>query len=254
MNSLPAKQLLAGLAVATLLAACVSTTTNAPKEVDDREAARQYYQLGARYFKNGNYQLARDRLERAVKLDRNLAIAHSVLALTYERLDNSRLAAEHHEKAVRAAPRDHVVRNAYAVWLCGQKRYDDAVSHFERAAGSPDNNDPEVTLTNAGVCLATSADLDGAERYLRRALQENPAYGEALIQASLVMYRKQEFLQARAFLQRYLAANKPTAEVLFLAVQIERSLGDDRARTDYENQLLREFPNSIEARQVLQSG
>src|SRR5690606_38515957 len=122
-----------------------------------------------RYFHNGNYKLARDRLERAVKLDPGLAIAHSVLALTYERLDNSRLAAEHHEKAVRAAPGNHIVRNAYAVWLCGRERYDDARAQFERAAASPENDDPEVTLTNAGVCMSNAADLERAERFLRRA-------------------------------------------------------------------------------------
>src|SRR5690606_708514 len=231
-----------------------STTSNVPPEGDDKAAAQQYYQLGARYYKNGNYKLARDRLERAVKLDPGLAIAHSVLALTYEQLDNSRLAAEHHQKAVRAAPGDHVVRNAYAVWLCGEKRYDDARSQFERAAASPENDDAEVTLTNAGVCMANAGDLERAEHYLRQALAESSTYGEALIQTSILMYRKEEFLQARAFLQRYLATNRATPEVLYLAVQTEKSLGDDPARTDYENQLLREFPNSVQARRVLQSG
>lgn len=252
MKTIPGKALLACLA-GLMLAACVSTTSNVPPEGDDKAAAQQYYQLGARYYKNGNYKLARDRLERAVKLDPGLAIAHSVLAITYERLDNSRLAAEHHQKAVRAAPGDHVVRNAYAVWLCGEERYDDARSQFERAADSPENDDAEVTLTNAGVCMANAGDLERAEQYLRQALDENPTYGEALIQTSIIMYKTQEFLQARAFLQRYLAANEPTPEVLYLAVQIERSLGDERARTDYENQLLRAFPNSVQARQVLQS-
>lgn len=252
MKTIPGKILVACLA-GLWLAACVSTTSNVPPEGDDKAAAQQYYQLGARYYKNGKYKLARDRLERAVELDPGLAIAHSVLALTYEQLDNSRLAAEHHQKAVRAAPSDHVVRNAYAVWLCGEKRYDDARSQFERAAASPENDDAEVTLTNAGVCMANAGDLERAEHYLRQALAENPTYGEALIQASVLMYKKEEYLQARAFLQRYLSANRATPEVLYLAVQIEKSLGDDRAQTNYENQLLREFPNSIQARQVLQS-
>lgn len=243
------------LAVIALLAlaSCISTTTDVPPETDDSEAAERFYQLGARYYRNGNYKLARDRLQHAIELDSDLAIAHSVLALTYERLDNSRLAAVHHQKAVRAAPENHIVRNAYAVWLCGQGEFDDARTQFERAAGAAENDDPEVTLTNAGVCLSNEPDFTSAEAYLRRALEKNPAYGEALIQTSFLMYKTQEFLQARAFLQRYLAANKPTPEVLYLAVQIEKSLGNDRARSDYERQLLREFPNSIQARRVLQA-
>lgn len=252
MNSITGKSAIAAIAL-LVLAACVSTTTNVAPETDDDDAARQYYQLGARYFHNGNYKLARDRLQRALELDPDLAIAHSVLALTFEKLDNERLAAVHHEKAVRAAPDDHVVRNAYAVWLCGEGEYDDARSQFERAAGAPENDDAEVTLTNAGVCMSNKPDLVLAEGFLRRALEANPTYGEGLIQMSLLMYKTQEFLQARAFLQRYLAANKPTPEVLYLAVQIEKSLGDDRARSDYERQLLREFPNSVQARRVLQA-
>lgn len=239
--------------VLPVLASCISTVTNAPPEADDSDAARKYYQLGARYYHNGNYDLARDRLQRAVELDSDLAIAHSVLALSFERLGNERLAESHHRKAVRAEPGNHIVRNAYAVWLCGQRRFDDARSEFERAAEAAENDDPEVTLTNAGVCMSNEPDFELAETFLRQALDENPTYGEALIQASIVMYKMQEFLQARAFLQRYLAANKPTPEVLYLAVQIEKSLGDDRARSNYEMQLLREFPNSIQARRVLQA-
>ena len=48
--------------------------------------------------------------------------------------------------------------------------------------------------------------------------------------------------------------NPPSAGVLYLAVQVETQLGDERAATDYMNQLLRDFPTSAEARQVLESG
>ncbi len=243
----------AGLAVLVMLVmtACISTTTNVAPETDDSDTARKYYQLGARYFHNGNYELARDRLQRAISFDPNLAIAHSVLALTYAQLDNERLAAEHHKKAVRAEPSNHIVRNAYAVYLCGRKQFDEAREQFERAARIPDNDDAEMTLTNAGVCFSSKPDLAAAEAYFRRALEENPRYGEALLQMALLMYQEEEYLHARAFMQRYLGSNRPTPEALYLAVQIETSLGDDRARETYENRLLREFPRSAQARRVL---
>lgn len=248
---------LAGLGITGVailaVASCISTTSNVAPEPDSTAAAQGYYQVGARYFHNGNYERARDRLRRAVELDSDLAIAHSVLALSYEQLDNDRLAVEHHQKAIRAAPGDFIVRNAYAVFLCGQKRYEEARTQFERAARIPENDDAEVTLTNAGVCLSNKPDYAQAESFLRQALEKKPGYGEALLQMSLLMYKTEEFLRARAFVERYLATNRATPEVLYLAVQIERSLGDDRARTDYENQLLREFPNSVQARRVLQA-
>jgi type IV pilus assembly protein PilF len=58
-------------------------------------------------------------------------------------------------------------------------------------------------------------------------------------------------LTARAFLQRYLAITAVSAPVLDLAIRVETQLGDERAATDYMNQLLRDFPDSAEARRTL---
>jgi type IV pilus assembly protein PilF len=242
------------VAVLLLLTGCVSTTRGVPAESDDDNAAQQYFQLGARYFRNGNYELARERLHRAIDLDPRMGMAHSTLALTYEQLDNIRLATEHHDKAVRYDPGNFNVRNAYAVFLCGQQRFDEARTQFERAVEVPENDNAEIMLTNAGVCMAQKPDYEQAEAFFRQALAKKPNYSEALLQMSLLKYRTTEFLQARAFLQRFLSANKTTPEVLYLGVQIEKALGDDRASTDYANQLLREFPNSEQARRVLRAG
>lgn len=234
-----------------LLCGCVSTTANVPVETDDEDAARQYFQLGARYFRNGNYELARDRLLRAIELDPRLDTAHMTLALTYEQLDNERLAAQHHDLAVRYGPRNFNVRNAYAVFLCGRKRYDEAREQFEQATAIPDNDDPEIMLTNAGVCMTQKPDYERAETFFREALEEAPTYGEALIQMASLKYRTEDYLQARAFVQRYLATNKATPDALYLAVRTENALDDDRASEEYANQLLRQFPDSAPARRVL---
>jgi len=244
-----------GAGLLIFVAGCISTTSGVrPMESDDANAAQQYFQLGARYFRNGNYELARDRLHRAIEFDPRMGIAYSTLALTYEQLDNMRLATENHAKAVRYEPNNFNVRNAYAVFLCGQERYEEARVQFQHAVEVPENDNSEVMLTNAGVCMAQKPDYKQAEGFLRQALEKKPAYGEALIQMSLLKYRTTEFLQARAFLQRFLSTNKSTPEVLYLGVQIEKALGDDRASTDYANQLLRDFPKSEQARRVLRAG
>lgn len=244
-----------GIGLLIVFAGCISTTSGVrPMESDDDNAAQQYFQLGARYFRNGNYELARERLHRAIEFDPRMGIAYSTLALTYEQLDNVRLATENHDKAVRYEPNDFNVRNAYAVFLCGQERYEEARVQFQRAVEVPENDNTEVMLTNAGVCMAQKPDYEQAEAFLRQALDRKPAYGEALIQMSLLKYRATEYLQARAFLQRFLSSNKSTPEVLYLGVQIEKALGDDRASTDYANQLLRDFPKSEQAKRVLRAG
>lgn len=247
-------RLLLIITLLTMAAACVSTTTGRPRAepASSEEAAQQYYQLGARYFRNGSYELARDRLQRALELDPQLAVAHSILALTYERLDNTRLAATHYERAVRIEPDSVDTRNAFAVFLCRQGRFDEANEQFQRMRRIRDVDRPEIMLTNAGVCMAQKPDYVMAEQYFRDALDYKSSYGEALLQMSLLKRNQGENLAARAFLQRYMSANAPTPSILWLAAQVERDIGDERASREFTNRLLREFPESPEARQALQ--
>ena len=239
-------------AIISILCGCISSTTELRRYNQDKDdAAEQNYQLGARYFRNGSYGLARERLMRALDFDPKMARAHSMLALTYVQLGNQRLAAESFDRAVRFGPKDKDVRNAYAVFLCGQGEYDEAREQFDRAIAIRENDNPEVMMSNAGVCMAKKPDLVLAEQYFRQAIEVRPTYGEALIQLAALKHRTDDSLTARAFLQRYLSVNEATPLVLDLAIQIETRLGDDRAATDYMNQLLRDFPDSPEARRTL---
>ncbi len=238
-----------------LLAGCVTTTTGvAAPEPDDPSAADLNYQLGARYYRAGNFELARDRLLRSIELDPDNPVAHTTLALTYEKLENPRLATESYEAAVRIAPRDFDVQNAYAVYLCRRGDFEGARTYFDRAIGVRENDNAEVMMTNAGVCMSQKPDFELAEQYFRQALQRRSDYAEALIQMSLVKHKSGDYLGARAFLERYLAANDATPGVLYLGVQIESSLGDDRARREYADQILKDFPDSLEAQRLLESG
>lgn len=238
-----------------LMTGCVSTTTGTPvPEADDAEASELNYQLGARYYQNGKYELARDRLMLAIELDPKMTVAYTTLAMTYEALDNLRLATEAYENAVKIASRDFDVHNAYAVFLCKQRDFDGAAKYFEKAASHPENDNAERTLTNAGLCVAKQPDAVAAERFFREALERRATYGEALLQLCMLKYQQQDFMSARAFLQRFMATNRSTAGILLLAAEIEGKLGNDRGRTEFVDQLLREFPESPEARKALGSG
>ncbi len=234
------------------IAGCVQTGPTATRNTPSDDAADQNYRLGAQYYRNGSFRLARDRLERAIAIDSKLADAHSMLALTLVELGNNRQATESFNKAVRLAPNNPDVRNAYAVFLCRQQQYDEAVIQFERAIGILDNEQTYLMMTNAGVCIAKKPDLDLAEKYLRDALTVRPTHGEALIQMASLLHKKDDNFKAGAFMERYLSANPTTGSVLYLAVLIATQNGDDRAATDYTNQLIREFPESPEARLLLQ--
>ena len=242
--------LVAGVAIG----GCVSSETVSRASNTEEDAADTNYQLGVQYYRNGSYELARDRLERSIEINSRNANAHSLLALTLVQLGNHRLARESFNRAVRIAPGNKDVRNTYAVYLCQQREFDDAIEQFDRAIGIRDNDSAWIEMTNAGVCVAQKPDLTAAEQYFRDALRLRPTYGEALIQMAALKHRTDDNFTARAFLERYLDANPSSSAVLYLAVQIETAEGDDRAATDYMNELLREFPDSAEARLMLQQG
>ena len=235
----------------SILCGCITTTTSSQRFSRSNDAGEQNYTLGAQYFKNGSYDLARDRLERAIAFEPKMVKAHTMLALTHAQVGNVRLATQSFDRSVRLAPNDQDVRNAYAVFLCGQEDYDEARYQFDLAIKVRENDNPEVMMSNAGVCMANKPDLELAEQYFRQALERRPAYAEPLIQLAALKHRTGDNLTARAFLQRYLASTAESAAVLDLAIQIETDLGDDRAATDYMNRLLRAFPESAEARRSL---
>lgn len=244
-----------GVGICLLFAGCISTTTGvSQRDANAGDASDLNYQLGARYYRSGSYDLARDRLLLSIELNPKRAIAHSTLALTYEELGNVRLATESYLQAIRVEPNNFDVQNTYAVFLCRQNRFEEASQHFELAAQAPENDNSEVTLTNAGVCLMQQPDQVTAEKFFRKALDRRPNYGEALLQMCILKHKQNDNLIARAFLQRFLSSNKPTADVLYLGWQIEESLGDEQARTEFAEQILRDFPRSPEARRVLEAG
>ncbi len=247
--------LLSAIAAILVVSGCVSTTTGPPEpKADQSDAAELNYQLGARYYRNGDYDLARDRLELALEQDPKNGLAWSALGLTYEALGNIRLAEDAYDNAVRVAPRDYKIQENYAVFLCRQERFDDARKYFDKAIKAPTNDYAEQTYTNAGVCMMQEPDHVAAEGYLRAALERRPNYGEALLQMSVLSYETGDVLRARAFLQRYLDSNMPTAPVLMHGIRIEEKLGDDNARREYTMRLLRDFPDSAEAERIRQAG
>ena len=246
--------ILTGSLAALLLAGCVSTTTGPPPiESDDDNAAESNFKLGREYYLRGNYERARDALERAIKFDPRMGKAHMTLGLTYEQLEIPRLAKQHYELAVRYDPSNLDVRNAYAIFLCGTRDYDEARKQFDRAIDDPVNDNPAPMMTNAGVCMARKPDNELAEQYFRDALDARQNFPEALLQLTVLKWRAGDYLSSRAFLQRYMAVQPVTPSILELAIEIEKAMGDTRAVQEYRRQLVEEFPDSAEAERQMET-
>ena len=105
-------------------------------------------------------------------------------------------------------------------------------------------------MANAGSCAMKNNMLTDADTYLRSALNYDSTFPDALFSMAKLNQIQQNYLQARAFLQRYEAATAQTAESLFLGYEIEMSLHDEKTARQYLSLLNSKFPGSNEAEEA----
>jgi type IV pilus assembly protein PilF len=251
-RSMSMRKTLAFVAVFALLQACVSETTKGDKPPTKNEAAVANMNLGAGYLQQGKPELAIDRLQRAIKQDPKLADAHTTLALAYDQLGSPSEAEDHYKKATQLEPNNSSAANAYASFLCRQKRWNDAEPYFQRAVANLTYQTPEVAFTNAGICALGAGDHAKAEENFRAALSRNPRYADALEGMLDTSFQDKNYLQARAFYERYAEVRKPDAAKLMMCFSIEQGLGNRDGANRCAARLREDFPDSAEAKQVQQ--
>lgn len=227
-----------------IIAACSSTSDKS----DDagRKAAETNTALGQQYMSRGQYEIALEKLKRAVAHDKTYAPAHTMLGVLYETIGDQEQAGREYEAAVRYDPDDGSVNNNYGAYLCGMGERRDAEPYFLKAVEDPFYDTPEIALSNAGTCALARGDLDKAESFLRESLEHDQQLGAALLPMAEISYRKESYLRARAFLQRYEAVGPVTEESLQLGFQIESKLGDQESADRYRSELSKRYPGSIQ--------
>lgn len=234
---------------ALLLQGCVSTGSS-ERLTRGEDAAVANMNLGAGYLRQGRYDLAIERLQRALKQDPRLAEAHTTIALAYDRIGSKEDAEQHYKRATQLEPNNAASANAYAVFLCRENRWKDAAPYFRRAADNPTYSTPEVAYTNAGVCARDAGEVDKAEENFRAALTRDPTFADALAGMIELSYDQKKYLQARAFMQRYLDVQQPTAPLLWMCFNIEQELDNQPAAQRCAEQLRTRFPQSPEVAQL----
>jgi type IV pilus assembly protein PilF len=223
-------------------------------EVDKESPADIYVQLGIAYMRDGQYVTALKKLRRGLELDSNNANIHNVTALVYEQLNDDEKALSYFDSAVTLSPKDPYIRNARATHYCKHKRYAEADADFNAALNNPLYRTPWVALTNAGLCSLRQDDAVKAESYFRRALSHNKQYFIALEEMAKIGWQQKNYLSARAYLERFLTVQKPSAGLLWLAIKIENALSNGKAMERYKQQLLDQFPDALEIQLMREMG
>jgi len=234
-----------------VVAACAGSGGSVSDRSSDEDAAIANMNLGAGYLRQGNVELAIERLRRALVQDPQLVQAHSTIAFAYDQIGSFDEAETHFRRATELDKEDGAAANAYAAFLCNRgNRWAEAEPYFQRAAQDLDYTTPEVAMTNAGICARDAGDLVKAEQSFRAALMRNPRYADALLNMVELSYQRGDNLQTRAFTQRYLAIRPATASVLWICFNVERELNNAAGSELCATQLRNGFQGSPELQQL----
>ncbi len=228
-------------------------TQNQPVMADPTTRARVHTELAAMYFQIGNMAVALDELRIALDADSGYAPAYSVRGLVHASLREYPQAEEQFRKALNLTPNDPEVNNNYGWFLCHIGKEKDSIPYFLNALKAPLYTTPEVAYGNAGRCALKTGDFESAEQYLTQAIRMSRDGGlMPRIQLAALHYKRGNLQAARQEIILVMrATNQPPAEALWLALRIERKLGNRMEEGSLAAQLRSRYPESQEYQEFL---
>jgi type IV pilus assembly protein PilF len=219
---------------------------------EEQHKAKVHVELGSLYLIDGRPSVALEEARIALSADPSYAPAYNLLGLTHMTMGEPKLAEENFDKAMRNAPGDPEIQNNFGWFLCQNGREKRAIEFFTAAARNPLYATPGKPLTNAGMCAVRIKDDKAAEDFLLRALRLNPGNTQALYWLADIAYRQGRHLEARQWVSDIEKTMEPSAEVIWLALRVERKLGNREIEARHASQLRRRFATSPEARLLSQ--
>jgi len=266
------KSVLFALLITCLLSGCISINTSpdagkqtaSKQESDDEvvekeskvsleDAANYNMALGAEYLKKGSLGKAIEKLEKAIKQQPQLALAHSYLGFAYEKIDDVEKANTHYERAVKLDSGDPVAANNYGTFLCRHNKIQESLAYFRKAGENRIYQTPEAAYANAGVCARKIPNDRLAREFFLKAIGHKSRYPDALWHLADISVSMNELEDAGSFYRSYsvlLPKGVDNADQLLLAYRISRASGDMNTASKYAMQLEDKFPNSEQAKKL----
>lgn len=215
---------------------------------DQQQRAKNHVELGSLYLLDNRPAIALEEARIALSADSAYAPAFNLLGMTHMHMKEPRLAEENFLKALQLAPGDPEISNNYGWFLCQFNRPKQSLPYFIAAGKNPLYTSPTKAYTNAGICARKAQDQKAAEEHLLAALRLAPSNTLAMYYLADLTYELGRYTVAKQWVSDLERIEEPTAEVLWLALRIERKLGNREGELRYGTQLRRKFAGSEEFR------
>ena len=240
--------LILGLIV-MLLSACV--TEKVFKPTNPSRAAELNAELGLGYMRQGQYKRAMSKLEKAEKFDSdNVKMLHYKGEL-HRRIGQLKEAGEYFARAIELAPDDEVLQNNYGVYLCGIKKYDQAVNIFYKSLEDPLYENKASVYENIGLCRLWQGQNKQAESAFHQALAINKNMSTSLLELAKMSFDRGEKKQSYNYYNRYISLAAHTPESLWLGILIENGRGAKNTVASYKVKLKGRYPDAKETKLLM---
>lgn len=238
------------------LAGCV-TTTNSPfaREADQQKAVKNYVRLGTAYISQGNYDRARDHLQRALQLDPDSAGALSAMGLIYQQEGETKLADETFREAIASDSSYTRGRLFYGAFLYGQGRYEDAREQFSRASQDTNFDDRGSIFYNLGRTQDQLGQHDDAVNSYRRAVELTRGNANYLLALSTALVQQGRYDEAQRYYQRLtgMIQRDPklthSPDSLLTGLKLAHYYGDQHREASLALLLRNQYPESEQLKQ-----
>jgi len=231
-----------------VITGCASSGGYKP-ESDRSKALHDHIQLGLNYIGEGNRQMARVHLLKALEIDSKSAPAHNGMALLFQLELEKELADEHFRKAISYDKKFTRARNNYGVFLYQEGRYKDAYEQFVAAGEDTAYKLRPQVFLSIGVCAKQLGKAEKAEGAWTKAIALSPRYPQPYLELAEYYYDRKDYARARGYLKTFDDLTRPQARSLWLAVRIADHYGDKNAVASKGLALEKLFTNSRENRE-----
>jgi len=237
------------------LTACVTTTeTVFTEEASPEKTLERRLSLARQYIGEGNWPDAKRNLQLAVEIDPKSAEVHEAFALVYQSTGEYELAEQSFQTAIKLKRDFSRARNNYAAFLFSQERYQDAEIQLDLVVQDTLYSARPQAFINLGLCRLKLFNPEGAEEAFVRSLSMDRTNTIALLEVAQLRFDAGDIDNANRYYQTYKrSVRQQSSRALWLGIRIARERGDLNAEGSNVLALSSLHPNSVEYQAYLRT-